>query len=118
MKKVLISVAALSLVVAMGVMLAACSTNPVGTWELYSITIDGKTYKEGDAEFDAMKAQTVAMELTEDGKVKMGDYEVGEWTQDGKKVTIMGTEYTISGSKLTTEADMNGQKAKVVYKKA
>lgn len=116
MKKILISVAALSLVVVMGVMLAACSTNPVGKWELYSISYDGETKKDGE-EFDAMKEMMGTIELTEDGKVKMHDIEAGEWKQDGKKVTIAGAEYTISGSKLTAEREIEGKKMKVVFKK-
>lgn len=117
MKKILISVAALSLVVVMGVMLAACSTNPVGKYELYSITVDGDTKKDGEI-FDLTKEAYKDFELTEDNKIKIRGAEVGEWKQDGKKVTltVMGeedVEATISGSKLTFKDGDN----KLVLKK-
>ena len=118
MKKILISVAALSLVVVMGVMLAACSKDnknnsaAAGKYELYSMTIEGQELKDGEL-FDGLKANLGTIELTKDGKVISNGNEIAEWKQDGKKVTIGTEEYTLDGDTLTGEYEG----AKIVLKK-
>lgn len=123
MKKILLTVASLSLVVVMGIMLAACSSSVAGTYELYSITYNGTEMKAGDPGFDEIKTSMpyTSFELTKDGKVKIGGKETGEWKQDGNKITIGDSDegsFTVDGNNLVFEMTMSEISIKVVYKKA
>lgn len=128
MKKILLTVASLSLVVVMGIMLAACSkdnknSDVAGTYELYSITVNGMEFKEGSEIFEATKNEipfSASFELTKDGKVKMGDVETGEWKQDGNKITIGDSDegaFTVDGNNLVFEMTTPEMSMKIVYKK-
>lgn len=107
MKKFLIAVASLSLVLVMGIMFAACSSDATGKYELESVSYNGQAVEGEDLE--DMKSYYKDFELTSDGKIKMGGEEVGTWSQDGKKVTFTiderSTEATFDGNKLTVDTD-------------
>ena len=105
MKKVLLTVASLSLVVVMGIMFAACSSDATGKYVVESATYNGQAVEGEELEF--LKEGFKDFELTADGKVKDSHGEVGAWSQDGKKVTFtiegQSMEASFSGNKLTVE---------------
>ena len=123
MKKIVAIVSSLVLVLAMGIMLAACSSNAAGTYKFESLKVtQGDTViQEMKAGEDSITADYIVYELKDDGTFTMGTLS-GKWTQDGKKITLtMGSESsegTLSGGTLTFTEERDGIKSVSVFKKA
>ena len=132
MKKIVAIVSSLVLVLAMGIMLAACSSNPVGTYKFdsMSVTINGETkdLKVGDELYPGSKLTEDYMvyELKEDNTytVSVGGNETmtGKWEQDGSTIKFKAGDTEVgsaklSGNKLTIEQKDGPMPGKVVLKK-
>ncbi len=125
MKKILITVASLTLVLVMGAMLAACSTNAEGTYELVSMAYyeNGELkeeMKEGVDGFEESK-DYYKLVFNKDGTCDLGESKA-KWEQNGKEITITDdnddvTKGTLSGKTLTLTYGEGEYKTVMTFKK-
>ncbi|MBO5103089.1 MAG: hypothetical protein J6C13_03265 [Clostridia bacterium] len=92
------------------VMFAGCGgTNPIGSWTLDRLVVDGQTIKASDASFGAYEEQfenIIILNEDNTASVKLGSNSAvsGTWAQIEKVITIsLGGQqavYTLAGSEL------------------
>ena len=125
MKKILITVASLTLVLVMGAMLAACSPNVEGNYELVSMAYyeNGELkeeMKEGDEGFEEIK-EYYKVVFNKDGTCDLGESKA-KWEQNGKEITITDdnddvTKGMLSGKTLTLTYGEGEYKTVMTFKK-
>lgn len=125
MKKILITVASLTLVLVMGAMLAACSPNAEGTYEIVSMAyyVNGELeeeMKEGVEGFEEHK-DDYKLVFNKDGTCDLGRSKA-KWEQNGKEITITDADDnvikgTLSGKTLTITTEEGEYKSVMTFKK-
>lgn len=129
MKKAIAAVLSSALIIAICVMMSACSTSIVGTWKFYSMTYEQENMtmeiKAGESfQGVTIKEDAFVLTINDDGSLEFkmslaGQNQTvnGTWEEkDGKYyLTIEGDtqEVTVSGGKLT----MENEGAKLILKK-